>query len=331
MSNPFALLGEPDSDDEDQPQKTTPFATKSNSAPKKTSNGPSKVPANNNRQAAPNNDGGDYQPDRDSRGRANGKGGRNNRSRGRGDGRGRGAPSRSQGKAGNKPDDKKGGHGTGNWGAKDDEIVDGATVGNDVVSPEPEDNAEAEEEEPEEVQLSLDDYLNQKKSVGKKLNIRKAGEGEDKPAYKQGSSVAPKKADEGAYGGDKYGNYKATSASKKKNNERTGRAATTERLLVDVKYAPSEQAESSFAASDRGNRGGRGGGGRGRGGEGRGRGGEGRGRGAGRGRGEGRGRGGRGRGDGRGRNNSRGGGGRGDGRRSNGKDQAFSLDDFPTL
>lgn len=323
MSNPFAVLGEPDSDEEEQqPKKTTPVVAKTKTT-KKSNNGPSKVPQNHSRQPAPSNDGGDYQADRDSRGRSRG-GRNNNRSRGRGDGRGRGATSRSQGKAGNKPDEKRGGHGTGNWGAKEDEIAD-ATTGGDVVSPEPVETSDVEDEEPEEVQLTLDDYFAQKKAVtGNKLNIRKAGEGEDKPAYKQGGSLANRKTDEGNYGGDKYGNYKATSSSKKKNSERTGRAATAERLMVDVRYAPSDQAESSFANSDRGNRGGRGGrggaGGRGGRGEGRGRGGRG-GRGDGRGNGRGRGR----------NNNGRGGGG---GRRSNNggsKGQSFTLDDFPTL
>eukprot|EP00040_Diaphanoeca_grandis_P016102 m.82962 g.82962 ORF g.82962 m.82962 type:complete len:314 (-) comp25575_c0_seq2:262-1203(-) len=313
MSNRFALLGDPDSDEEVSVPTPKATTTKTARAPAKQNVG-SKVPQNNTRSSAP---GGEFNANadaRDNRGEAGRGRGRGRDNKGRGRGQVRGERHRSQGgRGGTKPDEKRGGHGTGNWGSKDDEIA-AEVKGEDDAAKSPETGADVPEEdavevEVEEVQLSLEDYMKQKKTITfaglNAPSLRKAGEGEDSPAYKQGTAVVKKAEDEGAYGGDKYGHYKANSASNKK-GERKGRKA--EHILVDIKYAPSDQAESSYPSSGGGR-----GGGRGRG-EGRGGRGRGEGRGAGRGRGEGRG--------GRGRGESRGG---------RGSGAVLNESDFPSL
>lgn len=302
MPNPFAALGAGGSDDEDG---TTPVVAKTTAAPKQSnkkvsrSDKPSAPAAKEDYRGGQSN--GAFESG-DTR-RQNHRGGRGGRGGGgRGDRR---DYKRSQGKAGNKPDEKRDGHGTGNWGSKNDDIADVmqgvADASIDAKSPEPEEP----EPEPEEETLSLEEYLAQQKGKSSKvgsLKIREAGDGDS--GVKKGEAVV-KKVEEGPYGGSKYGNR-----NNKLRDERKGRAANAERLLVDIKYAPSEQVDRGDAP-----RGGRG---------------RGEGRGSGRGRGEGRGRGrGRGRGEGRGRGrDNRGRGGRGGGR---GGSAPFNADDFPSL
>lgn len=310
MPNPFAALGGGGSDDEDVAAQ--PVAK---NAPKETKSKPSKSNPNKVPPAAEVYRGGQSDTGFDSgdtrRGR--GRGGRG----GRGRGGIRGDIKRSQGRGGNKPDEKRSGHGTGNWGSKD-ELIDAATAelastSMDASSPVPTDDV-ADTEDPEEPTLSYDEYLAQqaeKKSKVPALKLRGAGEGDT--GIKKGEALV-KKVDEGPYGGSKYGNK-----TKKLLDERKGRAANSERLLIDLKYAPSEQVETRGDYAPRGRGRGRGDGERGRG--------RGRGRGDGRGRGRGDGRS-RGRGEGRGRGR---GGSRGGGRGGSSGAAPFNAEDFPSL
>lgn len=335
MSNPFAALAGSDSEDDGSAAPVTKAQAKAAPA-KKAAKGPTKsVPA---AESTYRGGGGDYGGDtraKSGRGRGNdgGRGGR-----GAGGGRGRGSGDnvkRSQGKAGNKADEKRGGQGGNNYGSTADDIaagkaeVEAGAEPRTPKSPAPRDDEP--EPEPELPTFTMEEYLakqNKSSKVGA-LKLRKAGEGE-KSAVKQGDVILKADLKEvEAYGGnEKYGGK-----TKKLDANRKGRSNNAQRLLVDIKYAPSDQVESSYAPDRAPRGGGRGGG----------RGGEGRGGGRGAGRGEGRGRGGRGRGEGRGRGRGRGEGrggrGRGESRgargggasRGGGGGGGFKADDFPSL
>lgn len=339
MSNPFAALAGSDSEDDGSAPVTKAAPAKAAPA-RKAVKGPTKsVPAAESNYRG---GGGDYRGDtRASSGR--GRGNNGGYSRGGNAGRGSGDAKRSQGKAGNKADEKRKGQGGGNYGSTADDIaagkaeVDAGAEPRTPKSPAPRDDEP--EPEPELPTFTMEEYLakqNKSSKVGA-LKLRKAGEGE-KSAVKQGDVILKTDlADVEAYGGnDKYGGK-----TKKLDATRKGRNANANRLLVDIKYAPSDQVESSYAPERASRGGGRGGG----------RGGEGRGGGRGEGRGAGRGGGGRGRGEGRGRGRGRGEG-RGEGRGGRGRGPSnttrgggnqrggaaatrggggFKADDFPSL
>lgn len=336
MSNPFAALAGSDSEDDGSAPVTKAPAK---AAPaKKAVKGPTKsVPAAESNYRG---GGGDYAARGDTRA-TSGRGRGNDGGRGRGGnggrgGRGSGDAKRSQGKAGNKADEKRQGQGGGNYGSTADDIaagkaeVEAGAEPRTPKSPAPRDDEP--EPEPELPTFTMEEYLAKQSKSSKvgALKLRKAGEGE-KSAVKQGDVILKTDlADVESYGGnDKYGGK-----TKKADATRKGRSANANRLLVDIKYAPSDQVESSYAPERAPRGGGRGGGrgGEGRGGgrgagrgESRGRGGRGRGEGRGRGRGRGEGRGGRGRGP---SNNTRGGGAT---RSGGGGGGGFKADDFPSL
>eukprot|EP00039_Didymoeca_costata_P011109 m.153040 g.153040 ORF g.153040 m.153040 type:complete len:314 (-) comp15063_c0_seq2:5033-5974(-) len=216
----------------------------------------------------------------DTRGRGRGR----NRGRGgRGGGGGGGSRDHRSKRGPTKPDEKRSGHGTGNWGSNKDDIVApvAATEEEEVRDTE----AEAEDAS-EEVQISYEEHLRMKDEARSKVPTlkkeRKAGEDDGGAGYKvAGKQLEREEIDPIIVGGkDK---------AKKTNSERKGRAAKTQNLQVDFKFSnENSQMETREARRDdsRGKRTGRGEGRRDSRGRGRGReGGRGRGRGEGRGRG----------------------------------------------
>lgn len=262
MSNPFAALAGSDSEDDGSAPVTKAPAK---AAPaKKAVKGPTKsVPAAESNYRG---GGGDYAARGDTRA-TSGRGRGNDGGRGRGGnggrgGRGSGDAKRSQGKAGNKADEKRQGQGGGNYGSTADDIaagkaeVEAGAEPRTPKSPAPRDDEP--EPEPELPTFTMEEYLAKQSKSSKvgALKLRKAGEGE-KSAVKQGDVILKTDlADVESYGGnDKYGGK-----TKKADATRKGRSANANRLLVDIKYAPSDQVESSYAPERAPRGGGRGGG-----------------------------------------------------------------------